>query len=233
MENSESAVWWLDLVLRVTATFVALLGAFIARRAWTKATKEYDRSMLIRLGTDEDTLLYANVPIIVGRFPFSDLGGEVRSNLDARDVVGFVIGEPKWMKTEDLKLLPIGLNPTFHKPGYYAYCVIQWEHAALVKRFADQWFHIRRTGYNNGWKAEYGMRERKFIGFGTDSRPDEGTDDLPMIAHIVTGIWASLRYQPYLRGGFKADDIRMRALAPQTRSLIWCKNWITKEWRDA
>ena len=231
MENVESTAWWLDLLLRVAATFVALLGAFIARRAWNKATKEFDRSMLIRLGTDADSTRYAYAPVIVGRFPFSDLGGEVRSNLDVCDVIGFVVGKPKWMETEDLRRLRIVLNPEFHKPGYYAYCVIQWEHADLVKRFADQWFHIRRTSYN-GDRAEQGMRERIFVGFSTDATPD-ADGGRPMVAHIDTGLLASFRYQPYLRGGFKAEDIRMRALVPQTKGLILFKDLFTKEWRNA
>ena len=230
MENAESTAW-LDLSLRVVATFVALLGAFIARRAWNKTTKEYDRSMLIRLGTDGDSPIYAHAPVIVGRIPFSDLGGEVRSNLDVRDVIGFVVGKPKWMEMEDLKRLRIVLNSEFHKPGYYAYCVIQWEHADLVKRLADQWFHIRRTGYG-GDRAEEGMRERIFVGFSTDATPDAG-GSRPMVAHIDTGLLSSFRYQPYLRGGFKAEDIKMRALAPQTKGLILCKDLHTKEWRNA
>ena len=118
--ESTATTPWLDLLLRVGATFVALLGAFIARRAWNKATREYDRSMLISLGTDDDSPRYAYAPVIVGRFPFSDLGGEVRSNLDVRDVIGFVVGKPRWMEIEDLKRLRIVLNPEFHKPGYYA-----------------------------------------------------------------------------------------------------------------
>lgn len=230
MENAESTVW-VDLIVRVGATFVALLGAFIARRAWHKATREYDRSMLIRLGTDEDSPDYAYAPVIVGRFPFSDLGGLVRSNLDVRDVIGFVVGKPKWMETDDLKRLRIELNQEFHKPGYYAYCVVQWEHASIVKRFGDQWLHVRRTTYD-GDRAEPDMRERIFIGFSTDATPD-AHNARPMVAHIDTGLLASFRYQPYLRGGFKAEDIKMRALAPQTRWLIWCKDLFNKEWRNA
>ena len=187
--------------------------------------------MLIRLGADEDSPNYAHAPVIVGRFPFSDLGGEVRSNLDIRDVIGFVVGEPRWMEKDDLRRLRIELNPEFHKPGYYAYCVIQWEHASMVKRFADQWFHIRRTGYN-GDRAEQGMRERIFVGFSTDATPD-ADGARPMVVHIDTGLLASFRCQPYLRGGFKAEDIKMRALAPQTRWLIWCKDLFNKEWRNA
>ena len=223
---------WIVFGVRVAATFVGLLGAFIVRRFWNKIAKEYDRSMLIRLGTGPDSMDYANVPLIVGRFPFSDLGGQVRSNLDARDVVGFVIGTPKWLGCRDLRCLPIKFDPKFHKPGYYAYCVVQWEHAAMVKRFADQWLHIRRTGYNGG-RAERGMREHTFIGFGTDSQPDAGTGDVPMIANLSSGFRASVRYQPYLRGGFKAEDIKMRALAPQTRLLIKIKNLFTKRRRNA
>ena len=231
MESGESTIWSNVFLLRVAATFAGLLGAFMARRAWAKVAREYDRSMLIRLGTDDDSPNYAYAPIIVGRFPFSDLDGKVRSNLDARDVIGFVVGKPMWMETEALKRLRIVLDPEFHKPGYYAYCVIQWEHAAMVKRFADQWFHIRRTGYN-GRKAEPHMRERLFIGFGTDSKPD-ADGSRPMIAHIHSGWWASFRYHPYLRGGFKAEDIKMRALAPQTWGIIRCKDIFTKEWRNA
>ena len=187
--------------------------------------------MLVRLGSDEDAHNYANAPVIVGRFPFSDLDGVVRSNLDIRDVIGFVVGTPKWMERRDLKRLKIPLSRESHKPGYYAYCVIQWEHAAMVRRFADQWLHVRKTSYN-GDNAEEGMREKVFIGFCTDATPD-GTDARPMVAHIDKGIFASFRYQPYLRGGFEAKDIKMRALSPQVRSLIWFKNFYTKEWQNA
>ena len=230
MEQAGSIVW-LDLLLRMVFTLAALLLAFIIRRAWSRISKEYDRSMLIRLGTDDDSPEYANAPIIVGRFPFSDLGGNVRSNLDVRDVIGFVIGKPKWMETEDLKRLRIELDPRFHGPGYYAYCVVQWEHAHLVKRLEGQGFHIRRTNYS-GNKGEPNMRERIFVGFSTDATPD-GDGSRPLVAHIDTGLLASFRYQPYLRGGFKAEDIRMRTLAPQTKGLILCKDLLTKEWQNA
>jgi hypothetical protein len=231
MDEPETLPLWADWPLRVVVTLAAFLLAFMIRRGWHKVSQEYDRSMLIRLGVDKDSTDYAWAPVIIGPFPFSDLGGDVRSNLDVRNVVGFVVGNPKWLKAEDIKRVLKNPNPDYHKPGFYAYCVIQWEHAAMVKRFADQWFHIRRTRYT-GNKAEYGMRERIFVGFGTDAMPDaDGT--LPLIANIKTGPLASLRYQPYLKGDFKPEDIKMRALAPQTRLLIGFKNIFTKEWRDA
>ena len=235
MEPTESLTGWADLGWRVAATFVALLGAFIARRGWHKATKEYDRSMLIRLGTDEEALDYANAPVIVGQFPFNELAGAVESNLDVRNVIGFVVGKPIWIPNvliPNVWWLHIGLDQSTFGPGYYAYCVIQWEHADKVKRYADQGFHIRRTRYD-GPQIHPRMRERIFIGFGTDSEPEVGTGDVPMIAHIQTGPLAQLKYQPYLRGGFKATDIKMRALAPQTKLLIRFKDLFTKEWRNA
>ena len=229
MEDAGSTAW--DFFLRVMATGAGFLVAFIVRRTWGRATKEYDRSILIRLGTHRDSSIYRNSPVIVGRLPFSDLGGKVRSNLDVRDVIGFVVGSPKWMETEDLKRLRIVLDLEIHKPGYYAYCVIQWEHADWVKRLESRGFHIRRTTYE-GAKAEPNMRERIFVGFGTDATPDAG-GVRPLVAHIDTGVFASFRYQPYLGGGFKAEDIKMRALAPQPRGLICCKDLFNKEWRNA
>lgn len=231
MDSADPSAWSV-LAWRVAATFIGLSGAFIARRVWHKTTKEYDRSMLIRIGTDDDSPYYANAPIIVGQYPFSELAGRVQSNLDTRNVIGFVVGQAKWMEVEDLRRLRIVLNQKFHTRGYYAYCVIQWEHAAFVKRLADQWFHIRRTRYD-GPEVRAGMRERIFIGFGTNAKPDEETNDLPLIAHIKVGMFASFKYQPYLRGGFRAEDIAMRALAPQTKLLIRCKDIFTKEWRNA
>ena len=230
MENTESTVA-IDLALRVTASFIGLLGAFIARRLWKVVSTEYDRSILIRLGTDQDSLRYRWAPVIVGRLPFSDIGDLVRSDLDIRNVIGFVVGTPKWMDTEELKKLRIELDPLYHKPGYYAYCTIQWEHYPTVKRLADQWFHIRRTTYDSN-RPEPMMRERIFIGFTTNATPDS-TGAVPMIAHVDTGILASFRYQPYLRGGFKAEDIKMRALAPQAKYLIRIKDLFNKEWHNA
>ena len=232
MDNTDPTAWSV-LAWRVAATFIGLLGAFIARRAWHKATREYDRSMLIRIGTDEDSPDYAYAPVIVGQSPFTELAGRVESNLDTRNVIGFVVGKPRWMEMEDLRSLRIVLDKRFHKPGYYAYCVIQWEHAAFVKRLADQWFHIRRTRYE-GPEVRAGMRERIFIGFGTDAKPDDDNKCArPMIAHIESGPMASFKYQPYLKGGFRAEDIAMRALAPQTKALIRIKDIFTKEWRNA
>ena len=229
---TSSVPLWIDfLFLRIGATLVAFLLAFAIRRGWHKATQEYDRSMLIRLGRDRDSPNYANAPVIIGPFPFSDLGGKVRSNLDVRNVIGFVVGEPIWLEAEGIKRLLKTPSTGDLKPGYYAYCVIQWEHAAMVKRLADQCLHIRRTGYN-GDRAEYGMRERIFIGFSTDARPDV-SGARPIIADIKSGPLASLKYQPYLKGGFKATDIKMRALALQTHCLIRLKDIFTKEWRNA
>lgn len=231
MDSSDAVTWWSEPGWQVLTTFIALLGAFIARRAWHKATKEFDRSMLICLGTDEEVVDYADVPIIVGQYPFGELAGKVESNLDVRNVIGFVIGKPK--RVRNVRCLRLGLDPNIYKPGYYAYCVIQWEHANTVKRYVDQGFHIRKTRYD-GPGMRPGTRERVFIGFGTDSTPDEETNDVPVAVHIQTGLLASLRYQPYLRGGFQATDIKMRALAPQTKFLIrFIKNPFTKEWRDA
>lgn len=231
MEITTSLAWWPDLALRIIATLIGLLGAFVLRRGWQKCSKEYDRSMLIWLGTNNEACDYTNAPVIVGQFPFNELAGAVQSNLDIRNVIGFVIGKPIWI--QDISKLRLRLDPIICKPGYYAYCVIQWEQADTVLRFFQQGIHIRRTRYDGRPQMLRDMRETIFIGFGTDATPDVKTGTRPSIVHIQTGLLASLKYQPYLKGGFKSSDIKWRQLAPQTKAMIRCKDIITKEWRNA
>ena len=215
MEGNESVSWFSTPLTQLGVSSAGLIIAFIARRTWHRCAREFDRSMLIWLGTGSDFLRYGNAPIIVGRFPFSDLDEKVRSNLDVRDVIGFVVGPPRWVKAEDFRRLRILPDRKSLQSGFYAYCVIHWEHADWVKRLENRGFHIRRTSYD-GPNAEEGMRERIFVGFGTDATPDvEG--NRPAIVHIDAGWLASFRYQPYQRGGFEAEDIEMRALAPQVK----------------
>ena len=199
---------------------------FAVRRIWQLCFIEYDRSMLIRLSEegdiDHDPTKFVNAPVIVGQFPFSELEGKVQSNLDVRNVIGFVIGEAKWIDNPRI----LGIDPCEWKSGYYAYCVIQWEYASLVKHMYKRGYHIRKVSHPSSYVGTF-QRETRFIGIGTDSSEGQG------IPHFQSGTLAFLRYQPYDRAGFKAWDIRMRQLSLPTRILIWLKNFITKEWNNA
>ena len=203
----------------VTAATLAIPAGYGIRRLWHVLFTEYDRSILIRLSKEgHDPKLFGNVPVIVGLFPFSELEGEIESNLDVRNVIGFVIGAVQWVDNyEDLNKFGIC------QAGYYAYCVIQWEHIAAVRRYYRQGFHVRKIRR----ARESNPRENSFIGFGTQTAPGQE------IVHVQDSILASLRYQPYNRLGFESKDIKLRQLAPQTRLLIWLKNFRTKEWDNA
>ena len=187
--------------------------------------------MLVRLGTDAVNEEYAYAPVIVGQSPFSERARAVEPDLDTRNVVGFMVGPPKWI--DNVRQLRVGLDRNQHKAGYYAYIVIHWEHADAVKRFAERGFHVRRVKYNSPqYYKEEDMRETTFIGFGTNATPDEA-GDVPVIVHITGGWRGSFRYQPYLRGGFGPEDIKLRTLPLQTKFMIKCKDLFTEEWRNA
>lgn len=207
---------------------LAIPLGYALRRVWHKCFTEFDRSILIRLSEQADDehhhpSEFNYTPIIVGTYPFSELDGKVESNLDSRNVVGFVIGEVQWLDNPYQFPKRLGIDSFSFKPGYYAYCVIQWEHAYQVRRFFRQGFGIRKIRK----KTATNPKENAFIGFGTES--SKGQE----IIHWQDGLSASMRYQPYNRAGFKAMDIRMRQLAFQTRALIWLKNFKTKEWDNA
>ena len=199
---------------------------FGVRRIWHLCFIEYDRSMLIRLSEEGDEdhhpVKFSNVPIIVGQFPFTELDGKVQSNLDVRNVIGFIIGKVQWIDNPRV----IGVDLCEWEPGYYAYCVIQWEYATFIRRIYKQGYYIRKIRRTLSFGPEY-QREISFVGIGTDSPKGQG------IPHFQSGPLAFLRYQPYDRAGFKALDIRMRQLSLPARVLVWIKNFITKEWNNA
>ena len=199
----------LDLISAGTILNIIIAGSIAIpigyglRRAWHKCLTEYDRSMLIRLSEEGDAdhhpTKFNYVPVILGTYPFGELRGRVESNLDSRNVIGFVVGTVKWLDAPE----SMGRKLRKQKPGYYAYCVIQWEHASEVRRYFKQGFSIRKIRIATASNP----RENAFVGFGTDGPSDQS------IIHWQGGLRASMCYQPYNKYGFKAKDIRMRQLA--------------------
>ena len=208
----------------------AIPMGFGLRRLWHRCFTEYDRSMLIRLepGKDlHDPKLFENTPVIVGTFPFRVLGDKRESDLDIQKVVGFIIGKVRHI---DDPAEELGLDPSEWAPGYYAYCVINWEYSSEVKRMWRRGIGIMKTAM---CLTDQQQRGSRFIGFGTDPPRGEAQGEQQGIAHLTEGILAFARYQPYAGAGFKADDLKLRQLSILTRILIWFKNFFTKEWTDA
>ena len=216
----------------VVGLFVGILGiplGFMLRRIWHRCFTEYDRSMLIRLQPDEgihDPKWFAGAPVIVGTFPFREFKKKRQSDLDIRNVVGFVIGDVRKIKNPEI----LGVDKCEWGPGYYAYCVINWEYATQVQRMWKRGIHISKTATRLSDPEQRGSR---FIGFSTDPPKGNSEAEKQGIAHFQEGFRAFARYQPYAGAGFKAYDIKMRQLSVLTRILIWFKNFVTKEWTHA
>ena len=153
----------------IIAGLIAIPVGYGLRRAWHKCCTEYDRSMLIRLSEEGDRnhhpVNFHYAPVITGTYPFGELRGQVESNLDSRNAIGFVIGRVKWLNDPG----SMGRKLRGQKPGYYAYCVIQWEHADEVRRYFRQGFSIRKIRI----VTESNPRENAFIGFGTDGPSEQ------------------------------------------------------------
>ena len=209
---------------------VAIPMGFGLRRVWHRCFTEYDRSMLIRLEPGEglhNPKLFKNVPVIIGTFPFRVFDDNKEADLDIQNVVGFVIGDVRHIDDPAEKL---GLNPSEWAPGYYAYCVINWEYASEVKRMWRRGIGIMKTATP---LTDLQQRGSRFIGFGTDPPKGKDQGEEQGIAHFTEGICAFAQYQPYAKAGFKADDLKLRQLSILTRILIRFKNFYTKEWTDA
>ena len=168
---------------------IILVSLIILWILYRKIFVEYDRCILVRLGDIDDALNYASVPIIIGRIPFTYIDNKVESDLNPRNVVGFVIGNPIWLD---------GVEK--FKPGYYASCLINWENIDEVTKYAELGFGIRRIS-NFSESIPEGTRELCFLGFGTSCTPDK-VGQAPCFVHIQRGILAPFKYHPYTRFGF-------------------------------
>ena len=225
-------VWkflWSELRTLFTIAIAIPMG-FGLRRIWHRCFTEYDRSMLIRLEPGKglhNPTLFKSVPVIVGTFPFRVFGNKKEADLDIQNVVGFVIGDVLHIDDPAEKL---GLDPLEWAPGYYAYCVINWEYASEVKRMWRRGIGIMKTATS---LTDPQQRASRFIGFGTDPPRGNGQGEEQGIAHFTEGPRAFAQYQPYAKAGFKAYDLKLRQLSILTRILIWFKNFYTKEWTNA
>ena len=203
----------------IAETVVASPLIYMGWRLWHKMYTEYDRSMLVCLGTDAKCKDYARCYVILGPMPYINIGSRVESNLDMRNVVGYVVGEPKWVSSPCL--LP-GRSGRPRKEcidarGYYAHVIIHWERWLEVRQFTRGGYHVRKTEYSGCLPTQ---RENRFLGFGTESEPDSVSGLPAYIEDVADGWRAPFRYQPYLKGGFKAHDLERRQLSPCARIAI-------------
>lgn len=209
---------------------VAIPMGFGLRRIWHRCFTEYDRSMLIRLEPGEDLHdpeKLHNAPIIVGTFPFREFDGKIEADLNIQNVVGFVIGQVRHI---DNPAENLGLDSSEWAPGYYAYCVINWEYTNEVKRMWRRDIGIMKTVKR---LTDPDQRGSRYIGFGIDPPQGKCQGEQQGIADFTEGIRAFARYQPYAKAGFKAEDLKQRHLSILTRVMIWFKNIFTKEWTNA
>ena len=115
--------------------------------AWTlgwlrrKMFIEFDRSILVRIEipAGEEPEAYANWPILTGPLPFASFNNQTVPNVQARDVVGFIVGSPRYIDDPDSLALP------GWKPGYFAYGIIHWEHFSEVRAFVNRGYYLQQA----------------------------------------------------------------------------------------
>ena len=215
---------WISIIL--TGAFASFLGFALTlafRRLYHKCFTEYDRSAIFRLSFDtkeECTKLdYSNAAVIVGKMPFTEFAGIAKPDLDPRDVIGFVVGPPKYI---DNPTRAFGVSGW--EPGYFVYVVINWERSDEFRRYERQGYTIARTIITDDEGNPVRTPESRVLSIKTASKAGNG---------IVRTTNCPLRYQPFKRAGFEASDIQYRKVSwlalPIIHSIrLSCRWW---EWR--
>lgn len=172
---------------------------------------EFDRSILVRIaiGEGEDPASFANWPILIGPLPFASFDNETVPNVQARDVVGFIVGNPGYIDDPNAWRLP------GWKPGYFAYGVIHWEHFREVRALVHRGYYLQQAFLPNQQGHPSFMPETRFLRFVTNAQEQQG------VADTIEGWRASFRFQPYAKLDLHPIDLAYRRLSLQLAVTFW------------
>ena len=171
----------------------------------------HDRSALAFLGRslvfegrELDMVYFGNVPIYRDNQRYYQVKSDVLTNNDPMDIVGFVVGSPRFLK-----------DPPHNGPsGYYVYLVINWNYSDHFKRWVKMGCTIQLSGTSTAEgdvdTSRPDTRHLVISPFGTCGR---------RVIDICEGPRYSLRWQPYKKWGFTPDDLPYRALSWQSKLI--------------
>ena len=206
--------------LRVLTILLGIVAAWVIGWLRRKMFVEFDRSILVRIAAEgEDMESFVNWPILVGPLPFASFSNETVPNVQAKDVVGFIVGAPRYIDD------PAKWNLHGWEPGYFAYGIIHWEHFGEVRAFVKRGYYLQQAFLPNEKGGPSTLTGSRFLRFVTDSQEQQGVPD------TIEGGRASIRFKPYAKLGFVSSDLAYRRLSLQLSLWFWlcrCVNRIVR-----
>ena len=207
--------WYSPIVTGVVAGIFAAVALGTLR--WLRAITftRHDRSALIYLGTSDyfedreiDVKTLANYPIYPDNQRRYQLGNDLYTNNDPRDVVGFIVGEPRFLEHP----------PHDGKSGYYAYVVINWQYAEQFSQWAKRGFAIQLTVIPpNANDPKDIPQDDDHLLISPSVRDFSNKSE---IWDVCDGMWYSFKWQPYKKWGFTTPDLKNRSRSWQSTLLM-------------
>ena len=199
--------FWNGVLTIFVATIVVRAASALVTLVWRKIKIEHDMSMLAYLGTDHDMRHFARVPIFMDSPRFYQLSGHVYPANDPRDVVGFVVGETRYLRQSEFRNEP---------EGYYAFLIINWDWSERFTRWINQGYTLQRSAaLTDGGDLDLSRSDNRHLVLAPFD------EECKFIADIKDG-WRDalrLRWQPYAKWGFRSDDLNQRTMTWQSRGL--------------
>ena len=196
--------------LGVLTVLLGILSAWVIRWLRRRMFVEFDRSILVRIEPEKmEPETFANWPIVVGPLPFASFANETVPNVQARDVVGFIVDTPRFLADPE----EWGLDGW--DAGYFAYGIVHWEHFDEVRALVKRGYWLQRAYLPGEEGTASAVPGSRFLRFVTGAHGQQG------VPYTTEGLWASFRVRPYKKLGFGSPDVSYRRLSLQVGCWYW------------
>ena len=152
---------------------------------------------------------FENCPIYPDNRRYYQVRDKTFTNNNPHDIVGFVVGKPKWIQ-----------NPLHGgDPGYYAELIILWHQADNLRQWVKRGYAIQLANLLNDDEADLSRLDSRYLAIAPFSDPD----DSKSIVDAITKTYEcrTFRCRPYKKYGFSGNEIDTRQLSWQVASTRW------------
>ena len=194
------------LITTIVITIVIKPTSAMLREIWMAVATRHDASALAYLGTEKNVAEFANAALFPDSPRYSTVYDTVIPHNDPRDVIGFIIGRPRWLDQ----------SKWIDQKGYYAYVLINWQMYEQLREWTRRGYGIQKVALLD---EEGGIDSTR-----VDSRHMVVTpfnEENKYMYDICKGPSRVFRWHPYRKLGFESERLDLCTLSIQARGMAW------------
>ena len=152
---------------------------------------------------------FENCPIYPDNQRYYQVRDKTLTNNNPHDIVGFVVGKPKWLQDP----------PHQGDPGYYAELIILWDQTDNLRQWVKRGYAIQLANLLDDDVADLSRLDSRYLAISPFPDPEDGKS----IVDAITKTYEcrTFRCRPYKKYGFSGEEIDSRQLSWQVASIRW------------